>query len=159
MSENDKGELPFFSEIKDWAVFFGWIGGLILAGGIIWSLTQPLRARSLMRSVNRVLSLREDPRRLEAPLPFPRPSGSASPQGTWFSLSNSGDRFFVFPIMREGVLVLCGSRVNGEGKVEELIPLSHQGEQALDYIPREIIQTHIRRIEAIAARGEEKKDG
>jgi hypothetical protein len=154
MSEKNKTGAPVFSGIKDWAVFFGWIGGLILVGGIIWSLTQPVRTRALLRSVNRVLSLGEDPRRLEAPLSVPRLSGRADPLGCWYTLEKSGDAFFVFPIMRDGILVLCGAQVSPEGKVAEVIPLSDHAKQVFNDISGGVIQTYIRRIEALGAGGD-----
>ncbi|MDR2258582.1 MAG: hypothetical protein LBE14_05480 [Treponema sp.] len=153
MSEKNKTGVPVFSGIKDWAVFFGWIGGLVILGGIVWSLTQPVRTRGLMRSVNRILSLGEDPRRLDAPRSFPRPSGSAGPLGNWYTLVNSGDAFFVFPVMRDGVLVLCGAQVSPEGKVVEIVPLSDHARQVFDDISGGIIQTYIRRIEALGPGG------
>jgi hypothetical protein len=159
MSEKNKTETPVFSGIKDWAVFWGWIGGLVLIGGIIWFMTQPLRTRMLMRSINRVLSIEQDQRRLEAPLPFPRPSGTAAPQGNWYTLVNSEDSFFVFPIMGDGILALCGAQVSQAGKVVEIIPLSDHAKQVVKHIPGGIIQMYIRRIEALTAgaAGEEER--
>ncbi|MDR0624128.1 MAG: hypothetical protein LBG10_06830 [Treponema sp.] len=154
MSEKHNAGAPVFSGIKDWAVFFGWIGGLIIIGGIVWSLTQPVRIRGLMRSANRVLSLEKDPRRLKAPLPVSRPSGRAGPLGTWYTLEDSGDTFFVFTILRDGILVLCGAQVSPEGKVVEIVPLSDHAKQVFDDISGGVIQTYIRRIEALGA-GEE----
>jgi hypothetical protein len=156
MSEKNKTGIPVFSGIKDWAVFFGWIGGLIIIGGIVWSLTQPVWTRGLMRSVNRVLSLGEDPRRLNAPLAVPRPSGGAGPLGSWYTLERSEDTFFVFTIMRDGILVLCGAQVSPDGKVVEIVPLSDHAKQVFDDISGGIIQTYIRRIEAL---GRGKKEG
>jgi hypothetical protein len=158
MSDQNKTGAPVFSGIKDWAVFFGWIGGLIILGGIIWSLTQPVRDRGLMFSVNRILSLEEDPRRLSAPLDFPRPSGSARPLGVWYTLVDSGDVFFVFPLMRDGILALCGAQVSPDGKVIEILPLSDHAKQVFGDIPEGLIQTYIRRIEALGP-GEEEGNG
>jgi hypothetical protein len=157
MSEKNKSGVPVFSGIKDWAIFFGWIGGLIIIGGIIWSLTQPVRTRGLMRSVNRILSLGEDPRQLNAPLAVPRPFGSAGPLGIWYTLANTDDVFFVFPVIRDGILVLCGAQTSPEGKVVELLPLSDHAKQVFKDIPEGIIQTYIRRIEALRP-GEEGRD-
>jgi hypothetical protein len=158
MSEKNKTEDPVFSGIKDWAVFLGWIGGLVLIGGIIWFLTQPLRAQVLMRSVNRALSFGEDQRRLQAALPLPRPSGSAAPQGNWYTLMNSRDSFFVFPIMRDGILILCGAQVSQTGKVVEIIPLSDHAKQVLKNIPEGIIQMYGRRIEALCSGAGEREE-
>jgi hypothetical protein len=148
MSEKNNAGAPVFSGIKDRAVFLGWIGGLIIIGGIIWSLTQPVRTRGLMRSVNRILSLGEDTRQLKAPFSFPRPTGSTGPLGNWYTLMDSGDTFFVFTIMRDGILVLCGAQVSAEGKVVDIVPLSDHAKEVFADIPGGIIQTYIRRIEA-----------
>jgi hypothetical protein len=155
MSEENKTGAPVFSGVKGWAVFFGWIGGLVILGGIVWSLTQPVRTRALMRSVNRILSLGDDPRQLNTPLAPPRPSGSVSPQGSWYTLADTNDVFFVFPIMRDGILVLCGAQVSPDGKVAEIVPLSDHAKQVFKDIPPGVIQTYIRRIEALGAGKEE----
>jgi hypothetical protein len=141
-----------FSELRDRAVFVGWIAGLVLAGALVWSLTQPLRVRMLMRSVNRTLVLQGDSRRLAAPFAAPRAEG---PFGVWYSLLNSGSRFFVFAVMRDGVLVPCGAEVSAEGKVEEIIPLGAHAGQVLGGLPRGLLKIHIRRIEKAAAGGKE----
>jgi hypothetical protein len=139
-------------ELRDRAVFVGWIAGLVVAGALIWSLTQPLRVRLLMRSVNRVLVLREDSRRLLTPLAAPRVEGIP---GSWYSLLNSDSNFFVFPVMRDGILVPCGAQVSGEGKVEEIIPLSAHAGQVSGSLSQGIMQIYIRRIENAAARRKE----
>jgi hypothetical protein len=157
-NEEPKTEGPVFSGIKDRAVFVGWIGGLVLIGGIIWFLTQPVWTSFLMRSVNRVLSLEGDQRRLNARLLIPRPSGSVGPLGSWYTMVNSKDTFFVFTIMRDGVLVLCGAQVSPEGIVTAIVPLSDHAKQVLPDIPQGIIQTYIRRIEALGAGAEGKNN-
>lgn len=155
MSEiNEKGgaekpAIPLYPGLREWAVFTGWICGLVLAGGLAWFFTQPLRVDAMMRSVNRSLARREDPRRLIAPLSLPRVKGNAAPLGMWYSLEKTEDRFFVFPLMRDGPLALCGVRVSPEGGVEEFIPLSAHAEQVLEDLPPGIAQTYIRRIEAL----------
>jgi hypothetical protein len=135
--------------LREWAVFTGWICGLVLAGGLAWFFTQPLRIDAMMRSVNRSLARREDPRRLGAPLSLPRITGNSAPLGMWYSLEKTTDRFFVFPLIQDGPLALCGVRVSPEGGVEEFIPLSAHAEQALENLPPGIAQTYIRRIEAL----------
>ncbi|MDR1586621.1 MAG: hypothetical protein LBS57_04110 [Treponema sp.] len=140
-----------FSELKDRAVFMGWIAGLVIAGALIWSLTQPLQVRSLMRSVNRTLALRGDSRRALAPYA----SRADGPLGVWYSLVNSDSRLFVFAVMRDGVLVPCGAEVSGEGVVGEIIPLSAHAVQVLSGLPRGVLKTYIRRIENAAAGGKE----
>ncbi|MDR1318105.1 MAG: hypothetical protein LBJ90_00645 [Treponema sp.] len=135
-------------KLRDRAVFLGWIAGLVVAGALIWSLTQPVRERALMRAVNRVLILREDPRRLSAPLAAPPGEGLF---GSWYSLLNSDSSFFVFAVMRDGILVPCGAQVSGEGKVEEIIPLGAHAGQVSGSLSQGILQIYIRRIENTAA--------
>jgi hypothetical protein len=140
---------------RDWAVFFGWIAGLVLAGGIIWFLTQPLRDQILMNSVNRILAQENGAPLLSAPLSPPRSSGRAAPLGSWYGLENSGDVFFVFALMRDGPLALWGARVSPGGKVEELLPLSGHARQISADLPRGILLTYVHRIEALGFPGEE----
>jgi hypothetical protein len=134
---------------REWAVFFGWIAGLVLIGGTIWFLTRPVRDQMLMISVNRILAQENGARLLSAPLAAPRSSGPAAPLGSWYGLENSGDVFFVFTIMRDGPLALWGARVSPGGKVEELLPLSGHARQIFADIPQGMMLTYIHRIEAL----------
>jgi hypothetical protein len=141
-------------KIKDRAIFIGWIGGLILIGGLFWVFTTPLREQFLMRSVNRVFILSENPRRLEAPLHIKRSAGKLSPLGVWYSLVNSPDSFFVFTIVENGVLAVCGASVSPDGLVPEIIPLSVHAAQVVKRLPPGLIQMYVRRIEAFVRTGE-----
>jgi hypothetical protein len=145
-----------FSGLKDRAVFLGWIAALVVLSGLVWTLTQPLRARALMHSVNKALELGEDSRRLSAPLEMPNNPGGTDPLGIWYSLINSDKKFFVFAIMRDGILVPCGAQVSAAGAVEEIIPLGLHARQILSRIPGGLIQTYTRRIENAAAERENR---
>jgi hypothetical protein len=142
---------------REWAVFFGWIAGLVLIGGTVWFLTQPVRDRMLMNSVNRILA-RENGALLSAPLAAPLSSGRADPLGSWYGLENSNDVFFVFTLMRDGPLALWGARVSPGGKVEEILPLSGHARQIFADLPRGMLLTYIHRIEALGFPAEEKSD-
>ena len=71
--------------------------------------------------------------------------------GCWYSLHESVSVFFVFPIMREGVLVPCGAEISGNGEVIDIIPLGAHAKQVLDRMPPNLIQIYVRRIETTAA--------
>jgi hypothetical protein len=144
MSETDKP-----APLRDWAVFFGWIAGLVLIGGAVWYVTQPLRNQFLMNSVNQILARREDPRRLSAPLAGPRTRGISAPLGNWYALENSRKALFVFPLVQNGPMALCGALVSPEGKVEELFPLSGHAGHIFSDLPQGMKQIYIRRIEAL----------
>ena len=143
----------FIPALKDRVIFLGWVTALILALTLLWSLSFPIRAAFLMRSTNRVLASMEDGKRLSAPLirPFPGPV----PLGCWYTLAESDSLFFVFTIMRDGILVPCGAEISG-GLVTGIIPLGGHARQVFDRIPREIIQIYSRRIESVVA-GKGKK--
>jgi hypothetical protein len=149
MSETDKPPASPPPLLREWAVFLGWITGIVLIGGAAWFLTQPLRDQLLMDSVNRILIQREDPRRLSAPLAVPRSPGFSSPLGRWYFLENSRNLFFVFTLIGDGPLSLCGALVSPEGKVEELLPLSGHAGQTFAALPRSMKQVYIHRIEAL----------
>jgi hypothetical protein len=149
-------EKDVFSGLKDKAVFLGWIAALVVLSGLVWTLTQPLRARSLLRTVNRVLEYQEDGRRLSAPLAMPGIHGGTDPLGLWYSLEKSDKKFFVFAIMRDGILVPCGAQVSAAGAVEEIIPLGLHAGQVLSRMPGGIIRTYTRRIENAAALREDR---
>jgi hypothetical protein len=135
-------------EFKTRAVSLGWMAGFFCAGLLLWSLTQPLQVDYLLRAVNRILISREDSRRLAAPLG--RRPVMISPMGVWYSMLDTESGMFVFVFMWDGVLIPCGALVSGEGKVEELLPLSGSARQLVDRIPQGIIGVYVRRIEAAA---------
>jgi hypothetical protein len=148
--------VPGTPRFREGAIFLGWICGLIFLGGLIWFLTRPALSRFLMPPVNQVLAQCEEPLRLEAPLSLFRLPGASTPLGRWYSLEKSGDLLFIFALMRDGPLALCGARVSPEGKVEEILPLSAHAEQVLSTLPQGILLTYIHRIET-AFPGEEEK--
>jgi hypothetical protein len=146
------------SRLREWAVFFGWICGLILIGGTAWFLTQPMRDRALMRSVNRVLAQGENPLRLSAPLSAPPRPGAPAPLGSWYALENSGDWFFVFTLIRDGPMALCGARLSSAGRVEEIIPLSAHAAELMKDLPQGMLLTYIHRLEALGIPGAGEKN-
>jgi hypothetical protein len=136
----------FIPTLKDRAVFLGWIAGLVLVASLLWSFSFSFRAACLMKGTNKTLTAMGDKRRLSAPLS--NPYAMPVPMGCWYSLSESGSLFFVFTIMREGILVPCGAEISQEGKVVEIIPLGNHARQVMDRMPRTLIQIYINRIES-----------
>ena len=152
----------YAAALKDKAILFGWIAGLVLAASLLWGLTFSFRAARLMYSTNRALASMNDDRRLAAPMP--RQLAGAVPLGSWYSLVvqdsdpaglASGATFFVFTIMQNGILVPCGAEISAEGIVTDIIPLGYHARRVLDKIPRGMIQVYINRIESAFARSRE----
>ena len=147
------GGNPFFPsfispQVKDTAIFIGWIAGLVLIAGLSSYFTQPLRDRFLVSAVNRVLQQSGDSRRLGQPLI----SGSSASfgMGSWFSLDaegRPGTRVFVFAFIGEGTFFPCAAIVGPEGRVEEFIPLNSHGERILARTSPGILHLYSRRIE------------
>jgi len=151
--------------IRDKAVFFGWITGLLMAIVLIWVVAKPIHARYLLMTVNKVLINTEDNRRLKSHLDVPkgkimgnsRPAASAKALhgsggrtglfGYWYTMNDSKDLMFVFAIFQDGILIPCGAVVSAEGKVEEIIPLSAHAGQVFNKIPKSVIQLYVQRIE------------
>ena len=141
--------------LKDKGILVGWIAGLVLIASLVWSLSFPFRAMRLMHSTNRVLALMGDARVLSAPLP--RQPAGAVPLGCWYILDESsgveaGPLFFVFVIMRNGILVPFGAQIGAEGIVTEIIPLASHARKVMDRIPQGLFQLYTRRIESVVAR-------
>jgi hypothetical protein len=132
--------------IRERLIFSGWIAGLFAALTLVWILTQPLQERCLLRKINECLTLAGDQRRLAAAAPFL----AGSPPGFWYSFSGSGDRLFVFGILRDGIFIPCGARVGQSDTVEEIIPLGFNAVRSLQTVPQEVLRMYIRRIEAAA---------
>jgi hypothetical protein len=141
--------------VKDRAVFFGWIAGLVLIAALCWSLSFPFRSVCLMNSTNKTLAAINDARRLSAPLLRPI-TARTDPLGCWYHISESDSLFFVFTIMREGILVPCGAEIAGNGKLVDIIPLGSHARQIINQIPPGMIQVYVRRIESAAAAAVEK---
>jgi hypothetical protein len=141
-------------ELKDRAIFLGWLAGLVLAGALIWSFSFSFRANCLLRSVNRALIAAADQRRLLAPLE--RPAAKPAPLGIWYSLVSSDSRMFVFAIIRDGILLPCGAEVSPAGTVVDIIPLGVHAGRAMGRLPPGILRMYTRRIETVAAEGERK---
>ena len=137
-----------FSGSKNAGILAGWIGGILIIGGLFWFLTQPLRANFLMRAVNQVFLRTGTAHRLAAAIP---PGKSGRPVGSWYALANSPDRAVVFSVMADGVLVSFAAIVSEEGTVDALIPLSGHAVQIMDRIPGSALRPYIRRIEAESA--------
>jgi hypothetical protein len=128
-------------------VFLAWIAGLFAALALLWVLTQPAQQRYLMRAINNVFIAAGDSRRVVSPASAP----AGGPPGFWYSLMDSKDRLFVFGIMRDGILIPCGARVNESGKVEELLPLGFHAAHTLNTLSQGILRIYVRRIESALA--------
>jgi hypothetical protein len=142
--------------LRDLAILAGWIGGLLLIGGLCWFLSAPLRTQRLMKSVNQVLALAGDPRRLDAVIPHSELSSEALRIGTWYTMafSHEGSRAVVFTLIAEGRFFPCAAEINPAGRVEEIIPLSgERGEGKRQALSPGSLQIYIRRIEGIAIEG------
>jgi hypothetical protein len=148
-------EKSMIARLKDASIFAGWIGGILLIGGLCWFLSAPLRTRLLMRSVNRVLTLAGDPRRLDAAIPPSELSSGALRTGTWYRMafSREGSRAVVFTLMAEGRFFPCAAELSPEGRVEEIIPLSREGEKIFKTLSPGSVQIYIRRIEGPGIEG------
>jgi hypothetical protein len=143
--------LSWIPRLKDLSIFIGWIGGLLLIGGLCWFLSAPLRAGRLLRSVNQVLIRSGDPRRLDEAIAPPELTPEALRIGTWYNMafSGNGSRAVVFTLAAEGRFFPCMAVLNPEGGVEEIIPLSAGGEKSFGRLSPGSLQIYIRRIEGI----------
>jgi hypothetical protein len=140
----------FLAELKDRAILAGWIGGLILTGLLVWTVTVSLRGRFLMRAVNRILEEENVSYRLAPAVGGRRGVGGL--MGNWYTLAEGEGSFFVFTLFTEGITVPCGALISPAGMVEELIPLSGHGAELFSRLPQSIFEAHIRRIEAVFGR-------
>ncbi|MFP3089817.1 hypothetical protein LQZ21_05770 [Treponema sp. TIM-1] len=141
------------SKFKEPGVLGAWLLGIFLLGGLLWYGTRDARATMMIRSVNRILAAREDPRRLGEPLfPWVTPE-----QGSWFSLADAEGRAVVFSIITDGAFVPFAAMVSPEGRVEELVPLTGNSIRMADRLSQETIAVYIRRIEAVESRDSARK--
>jgi len=143
--------------IRDAMKLLGWIGSILLIAGLCWVLTQPVRSRFLMRSVNRVLEQYGDFRRLNE---LSSGGRGSSMVGSWYTMTKAwqqgisgtenfseGTKAFVFSFIAEGTFFPCAAVVDPTGRVQEFIPLNIHGKKMLDRISPGILKLYIRRIE------------
>jgi hypothetical protein len=133
-------------KMKDAAILGGWIGGLVLAGALLWVFTGSLRDRGLLQAVNRSLAAQKETLRLAEPLP--RRFSGREPLGRRFGLADSSGSMLIFPLLNGGAALPVGALLDGQGKVDRLIPLGNHGRQIFDRVPQGILKIYIRRIEA-----------
>jgi hypothetical protein len=145
MSTGSEDRRRFVSGLRSAAVLLEWTAGLFAAGFLLWSLTQPLRDRVLMKAVNRVFTSRGETRLIGGPIP--PPGGGERLFGTWYSLVDGTRNLFVFPVMIDGILTPYAAFVDGGGKVEEVVPLSFHAEQFMPRFRRGLMGIYVRRIE------------
>ena len=147
--------IDFMPAVKDRLILAGWIAGLTIIITLLWSLTFHFRSMCLMKSVNKVLIAMEDDRHLVSPLP--RAPAERVPLGCWYSLLQSDSLFFVFGIMRDGILIPCGVEVTEDGKVSDIIPLGRHAHKAVSHLPKGISDVYVQRIESALISAKEKK--
>ena len=133
--------------IKDRAILFGWIAGLLIITAVIWVIVKPLHARYLMTAVNRVFINTGYSHRLSSYMDAP--SGKAGLLGYWYKMNNTNDLLFVFAVFQNGIFVPCGAIVSYDGKVNEIIPLSAHARQVFNNVPQSLMRIYIQRIETI----------
>jgi len=131
--------------MRDKALFFGWVTGLLLLISLLWILTTPLQANYLMRSVNNVLNNNNDTRRLSSYLK--NHGGKAGLYGYWYSVQYSNDKMFIFSAFQDGILIPLGAVVADTGDVKEILPLSAHAVQVFKELPESILKMYTNRIE------------
>ena len=139
------------NELKDKAVLFAWVAGLLLLISILMIFTAPLQSHYIMRSVNNVFINNNDTRRLTASIQ--KKSDKANLLGYWYSMFNTSDNMFVFAVFQDGILVPLGAIVSTEEKVIEILPLSAHAAQVFDSLPKSILQMYVTRIESTNIEG------
>jgi hypothetical protein len=141
--------------------FLGWLAALFLIAGLAWFLSRPVRTSVMIRNINITLHNTQEFRQLEAPLAdksIPRLKAAKAAQlGTWYSVSNSKDRAVVFSIMDDGILASYVLFVSPKGEARDPVPLGAHSAQALQRLPRGVLQTYINRLVAGAALLGDKK--
>jgi hypothetical protein len=135
--------------MKDKAIIFGWVIGLLFFSSLIWIFSQSLQKYYLLRTINNVLISNGDSRRITE---FKGANdGKTGLFGYWFLMYDSTDRMFVFAAFQDGILVPLGAIVSANGNVADIIPLSDHAMQIADKLPMSVLQVYIARIEALAS--------
>jgi len=134
--------------IKDKAIIFGWVAGLLFFLSLLWILTQPIQKHYLLRAINNVLIANGDSHRV---MDYKGVNdGKTGLFGYWYLVYNSTSSMFVFAAFQDGILIPLGAVVSDNGSVEDIIPLSAHAAQAADKLPASVLQLYITRIEDAA---------
>jgi hypothetical protein len=131
----------------DIGVFAVWVAGLLLIGGVLWYVAQPIRIGLLQKNVNTLLAGMGRSQRMEHPIPLGEQVKRRVPVGTWYALENAPGRAVVFALMSDGLRLPCVALVSQDGRVDEIIPLTPHVEQTVKRLPQGILRAYIRRIE------------
>jgi len=134
-----------FVNIKDKAILFAWIAGLLLLISILWTLTSSVQSNILLRTINSVFINNEDTRRVSKYIQHK--TGKTDLLGYWYLMLNSTDKLFMFGVFQDGILVPLGAIVSDDGRVKDVIPLSAHATQVFANMPKSILQMYINRIE------------
>jgi hypothetical protein len=135
--------------LKNRAISFGWIIGLLFFLSLLWILTQPVQKHYLLRTINSVLIANGDSRRV---MEYKGVNdGKTGLFGFWFLIYDSPGSMFVFAAFQDGILVPLGAIVSANGSVDDIIPLSAHAMQIAEKLPMSVLQVYITRIEAAAA--------
>jgi hypothetical protein len=137
-------------DLKSTALCAAWIGGLLLAGWLLWFFTESPRNRVLTYRINGILAERGETFFLSG---IPIKNRRRLPLGTEFTLASGNEEptegsFLVFPLVSDGIFLSCGALINPQGRVERLIPLGIHAGQSFERVPAGILNAYIRRIEA-----------
>ncbi|MDR0301666.1 MAG: hypothetical protein LBI04_05040 [Treponema sp.] len=132
--------------LKNKAIIFGWVIGLLFFISLLWVLSQPLQKYYLLRTINNVLISSGDSRRIAEYKGVN--DGKAGIFGYWFLMDNSAEKMFVFAAFQDGILVPLGAIVSANGSVDDIIPLSAHAMQIAGNLPMSLLQVYITRIEA-----------
>jgi hypothetical protein len=134
--------------LKNRAISFGWIIGLLFFLSLLWILTQPVQKHYLLRTINNVLIANGDSRRVMDYKGVK--DGKTGLLGYWFLMYDSPGSMFVFAAFQDGILIPLGAVVSADGAVEDIIPLSDHAAQITDKLPASVLQVYVTRIEAAA---------
>jgi hypothetical protein len=102
----------------------------------------------MVRSVNKVLARSGVDFRLNRAFSAWGQNGRVMQIGTWFSLSSSGKRAVVFPVMSSGVMTVFLAVIANDGAIETLIPISEGAVKAGERLPPETFALYADRIES-----------
>jgi hypothetical protein len=127
-----------------------WIGGVLLIGGLVWFFTQSYRTSLLTGAVNKTFARSGDSRRIERlDSAF---STSPASFGSWFGVSNSDEKAFVFTLARNGIAAACVALVDSSNRVKTIVPLNGNAAQILEELPLPLYRFYTERIEKAAKR-------
>ncbi|MDR2342974.1 MAG: hypothetical protein LBD86_00400 [Spirochaetaceae bacterium] len=140
----------FIRRLNETSIFAIWMVMLMLTGILLWGFTIDLRNDIMVKTVNKILDDAGEKRKVVAAISTWHIPGSVTQFGTWYTMTGQ-ENAVIFSIIAEGIFSPCLAIINGDGRLDSLIPLTVNADRLISRINPGYLRVWIDRIEKNAA--------